>query len=97
MLTFVLTILGGVFTFTLGQVFLKLVIEPTQEFKKVLGKTSHTLLLHQAKLTKASSDENIASEIKLRSAEIASQIDTISWYCLAKFLTFQLLMRRANN
>lgn len=86
MLTFVLTILGGVFTFTLGQIFLKLVIEPTQEFKKTLGRISHSLLVHNTKLINAHSDENIALEIKQRSAEIASQIDTISWYRLAKFL-----------
>ncbi|MDD2864642.1 MAG: hypothetical protein PHC99_07940 [Methylococcales bacterium] len=86
MLTFVLTIFGGFLTFTFGQIFLKLVIEPAQEFKKALGRTSHTLLVHQAKLISAHSDENIALEIKQRSAEIASQIDTISWYQLAQLL-----------
>ncbi|MEI6746708.1 MAG: hypothetical protein WCL34_12170 [Methylococcaceae bacterium] len=86
MLTFSLTIFGGFLTFALGQVFLKLVIEPTQEFKKTLGRTSHTLLVHQIKLTNTIADENVALEIKLRSAEIASQIDVILWYPLMQKL-----------
>jgi hypothetical protein len=86
MLTFSLTIFGGFLTFVLGQIFLKLVIEPTQELKKALGRTSHTLLVHQAKLTNAVADENTALEIKLRSAEIASQVGIISWYGLVEMV-----------
>ena len=67
---------------------LKLAIEPTQELKKIIGKISHTLLVHEIKITNAIADEKIALEIKQRSAEIASQIDIILWYPLMAKIFF---------
>jgi hypothetical protein len=84
--TFVLTVLGGVFIFVLGQIVLKLVIDPAQELKRTLGGTSHSLLLHQAQLTNASFDKDIAAEIKLKSAEIVSKSHTVLWYALVRIV-----------
>jgi len=38
-----LTILGGVAVFVLGQIFLKFVIEPLQQYKEVKGEVSYAL------------------------------------------------------
>lgn len=42
--TVFLTVVSGVFTFVLGQIFVKLVIEPVHELKKTLGQISHSLI-----------------------------------------------------
>lgn len=42
--TVFLTILSGVITFALGQIFVKLVIDPVQDLKKTIGQVSHSLL-----------------------------------------------------
>lgn len=44
--TVLLTIVSGVLTFVLGQIFVKLVIEPVHEMKKTLGQISHSLIEH---------------------------------------------------
>lgn len=77
MTTFVFTVLSGVIIFVAGQFVLKLVIEPVQELKKSLGFVSYILLLHQAKLTNATSNNEIAYEIKSKSADILSKSSVV--------------------
>lgn len=77
MTTFVFTVLSGVIIFVAGQFVLKLVIEPVQELKKSLGSVSYILLLHQAKLTNATSNKEIAYEIKSKSADILSKSNVV--------------------
>jgi hypothetical protein len=80
------TVLGGVLVFVIGQIVLKLIIEPVQELKRSLGSTCHSLLLHQAKLTNAASDRDIAGEMKLKSAEILSKSQAVLWYSLVRIV-----------
>ncbi len=44
-MTVFLTILSGVLVYVLGQLLLKLVIEPVQEMRRAIGRTAHTLHL----------------------------------------------------
>ena len=83
--TFVLTVLGGVSVFLVGQIALKMILEPCQEMKRILGNTSHLLLYHQAKITNASANNDIATELKLKSAQIVSQTDVILLYSFVRF------------
>ncbi|HEY9625786.1 MAG TPA: hypothetical protein V6C84_00655 [Coleofasciculaceae cyanobacterium] len=82
----VLNALGGVLIFVIGQIILKLIIEPVQELKKILGDTDHILLIHQAKLTNAVSDEKIVTELKLKSSEIISKSDVVPCYAFIHIL-----------
>lgn len=45
-MTIFLTILAGVSTFVGGQIVLKLLIDPVQEFKRVIAEISHALIEH---------------------------------------------------
>lgn len=45
-MTVFLTIIAGVLTFIVGQLILKLVIEPVQEMKRTIGQISHSLVEH---------------------------------------------------
>ena len=44
--TVFLTVISGVLTYVLGQLVLKLVIEPVQETKRTIGQISHSLIEH---------------------------------------------------
>lgn len=46
--TVFLTVLSGVITYVLGQLVLKLVIEPVHEMRKTIGMISHALIEHAA-------------------------------------------------
>ncbi|HEX9875848.1 MAG TPA: hypothetical protein VGC50_04270 [Gammaproteobacteria bacterium] len=45
-MTIFFTILAGVSTFILGQIVLKLIIDPVQEFKRTVADISHALIEH---------------------------------------------------
>jgi len=45
-LTVFLTVVSGVLTYIIGQLVLKLVIEPVQELRKTIGLISHALIEH---------------------------------------------------
>ena len=84
MTNFILTVLGGVLIFVVGQILLKLVIEPAQELKKSLGAVSNILLLHQAQLINAAFNREIAFEIKSKSVEILSKSSVVLGYRLIR-------------
>ena len=42
--TVFLTVLSGVITFVIGQLIVKLVIDPVQEMKKTIGQVSHSMI-----------------------------------------------------
>lgn len=44
--TVFLTVISGVITYVLGQLVLKLLIEPVQEMKKLIGQIAHSLIEH---------------------------------------------------
>ena len=66
------TIIAGVFVFCLSQYFLKLILEPIIEFKKVLSQISHTLLLNQKEILGADTSEDIHISIIDLSAKLRS-------------------------
>jgi hypothetical protein len=41
-----ITVLAGVLTYVLGQITVKLIIEPVQELKKSIGKVAHGMVMH---------------------------------------------------
>lgn len=84
MMTFVLTVISGTLIFVVGQIFLKLVIEPALELRKTLGDVSKTLLIHQARLTNANPDNDIASTLISDSAELLSRSDVVLCYAFAE-------------
>src|SRR5688572_6183026 len=40
------TIVSGVFVFVLGQVFIRFIVEPLQDLKRVIGEISHALVYY---------------------------------------------------
>ncbi|MDO8788792.1 MAG: hypothetical protein Q7J42_12040 [Sulfuritalea sp.] len=60
------TVVTGVITFVVGQLIVKLVIEPVQELKRTIGQISHSLIEHA----------NVYQNPGLRSEEIQSETST---------------------
>lgn len=78
--TIVLSVVGGFIGFISGQFTLALVINPMQEFRKVIGEASYILLKYQSKLTNAVIDAEVSDELKSISAKLVSSTNTISLY-----------------
>lgn len=86
-----LTILSGVTVFVIGQVALKLFIDPIHDFKKVIGEISNCLInnagnyFEPEKLSVEKQGE-VAKELLGLSAKLNAQMSTIPFYSkLARF------------
>lgn len=84
LITFVLTMMGGIIIFIVSQIALKLVIEPVQQLKGAIGQTANTLLRYQAKITNVATDEEVSAAVKGHAAELMSKAEVISGYRLAR-------------
>lgn len=60
------TVVTGVITFVVGQIIVKLVIDPVQELKRTIGQISHALIEHA----------NVYQNPGLRSEEIQTEISS---------------------
>ena len=85
-MNFTLTILSAVLIFSFTQILLKLVIEPSQQLKISISLAGSTLLRHQAALTNATCDIEIANKLKDHAADILSKSSIVSCYWLARLL-----------
>jgi len=85
------TIIAGVFVFCLSQYFLKLVLEPIIEFKKLLSEISHTLLLNQKEILGVETNDYIQDSIAGLSAKLRSCTHIIPFHnSLQKIRIFNL-------
>ncbi|MCB2141191.1 hypothetical protein KQH27_00620 [bacterium] len=75
-----LTILAGVFVFSLSQYFLKLILEPIIQFRKILSEISNKLLSHQKAILGGNTNEDIHNEIAELSAKLRSSTYLIPFY-----------------
>ena len=75
--TVLLTVLSGVLTYVVGQLVLKLMIEPVQEMKKTIGQISHSLIEHANVIQ----NPGVPSEEKIKETsqhlrKLSSQVQT---------------------
>ena len=84
LLTSSLTVLTGVVVFVLSQMLGKLVIEPVQDLKKVLGEVRHALVFHAPAASTPVGDrasEDRAAEVFRRLAcDLQSRIGSVPCY-----------------
>lgn len=92
-----LPVVVGVMVFVFSQYFLKLILEPIIEFRKLLSEISHTLLLHQAKiLSGACHDENLHANLSALSAKLRSSAYLIPFYTWLNKLYIFALPKKEN-
>ena len=86
-MTHLATFLVAVFVFAASQYLLKLVLEPIQEHRRIVGCVASYLLRNQAKITNATPDFAISSEAHRLAADLwgsASAIFGYKFFCLLK-------------
>lgn len=86
--TIFVTVMSGVLTYVLGQVVVKLVIEPVQEFKKTIGKVAHALVM-RANVTSnpgvGTSDvlDSTSEELRTLSSDLHTHLRLIPYFSLS--------------
>lgn len=81
-LTAALTILGGVLVFVIGQVILKVFLEPVFELRRSIGFVSSIFLRHQAKITNGRINDEIQVDLKNASSQLLVNSQAIPLYPL---------------
>jgi hypothetical protein len=87
------TVLSGVAIFLLGQILLKLVLEPVQKLKQTFSAVSHAYLVHAPILYNpdAASDEQkneAAGHLRLLSGQLHADLSLVPCYDLFRWLFF---------
>ena len=90
-------IVVGVIVFALSQYFLKLILEPIIQFRKLLSEISHTLLYHQQELLSGNAENiKLYQEIAGLSAKLRSSVYLIPFYNFLVMLRAFGLPKRDN-
>ena len=73
----------GVVVYAASQYFLKLILEPIIEFRKLLSEISHTVLLNQGIIFSGDSDDkDLQGQLSALSAKLRSSVYLIPYYTL---------------
>ena len=87
LLTFVLTVLGGTLVFVLGQLILKMVLEPSADLSKIMAEIK-TAVIFYGNVESCIGDENLKAEARREFRKLASAIrykaDTIYLYSFVR-------------
>ena len=79
-MTYLATFLVAVFVLAASRYLLKLVLEPIQEHRRIVGCVASYLLRNQAKITNATPDLVISSEAHRLAADLWSSASVIFGY-----------------
>ena len=82
------TVVSGVITFVIGQLVVKLVIEPVQDFKKTIGQISHALIEHaqvylNPGVAKEEIQHGVSSQFRTLSSQLHAHLFLVPVYSLA--------------
>lgn len=80
------TIVAGVCVFVIGQVLVKLVIDPVQQLKAAISLTANTLLKHRAKISNATPNDDVSEAVKSHAADLISKAALVSFYPVTEWL-----------
>ena len=84
-LTVFITVLSGVITFVVGQLAVKLILDPVQDLKKTIGQISHTLVDRANVIANpdvSTKEEKNETSVLLRklSAHLHAHLYLVPWY-----------------
>lgn len=84
-MTIFLTILSGVLTFVIGQIIVKLVIDPVQDMKKTIGLISHTMVeranvISNPGISKEEVMEATSAELRKLSSQLHAHLCLVPFY-----------------
>ena len=82
---FVSTVFGAVLTFVAGQIVVKLIVEPVQDFKKCIGKVAHALqmranIISNPGVLEGHILDEASKDLRLLSSDLHMHLRLIPWY-----------------
>jgi hypothetical protein len=77
-------VVAGFLTFVLGQIFLRLVVEPVNDFKRHVSEIAHSLIEYAALLSNLPVPEEKAPEVKAHFRQLASKIQA-TFYLIPRY------------
>ncbi len=87
----------GVVVYVASQYFLKLILEPIIEFRKLLSEISHTVLLHQGVIFSGDADDKeLQGKLSALSAKLRSSVYLIPFYTLLNKLQVFRIPKKTN-
>jgi len=96
--TVFLTIVTGVVTFVLGQIIVKLLIEPVQEMKRTIGQISHSLIEHANVIQNPGiPKEDMINETSQHLRKLSSQLEAHIYLIPVYGLTSKLFCLPSRN
>ena len=78
------TVVTGFLTFVLGQIFLRLVVEPVSDFKRHVAAIAHSLMEYAAPLSNFPIPKKQADELKAHFRKLASQLQA-NFYLIPRY------------
>ena len=86
--TVFITVIAGVLTYVLGQIVVKLVIDPIQDFKKTIGKVAHTLVMRAGVISnpgigKDDAMDSTSNELRALSSDLHTHLRLIPYFSLS--------------
>ncbi len=80
LVTALLTTTLGLGVFLIGQVVLKLVIEPIQEQRKIIGEVSYALLVYEPNVVRSVGEEEARTHLRTLAGKLQSTLRSIPFY-----------------
>src|SRR5436309_3218258 len=89
--TVFLTVLSGVITYVIGQLILKLLIEPVHEMKKIVGQIAHSLtehanVIHNPGVPSEDVMKTTSQHLRKLSAQLEAQLYLVPMYPVSAFV-----------
>lgn len=82
--TIFLTVLSGTATYVSGQIAVKLIIDPVQEFKKTIGQISHSLIEHANVIANPQDEDKknkTSQHLRNLSSQLQAHLYIVPLYC----------------
>lgn len=85
------TILAGAGTFVTGQIILKLVIDPVQEFKRTISDIAHSFIMHaniygNPGMAGSEKEQEVSNEMRQFSSKLNAYMHLIPFYPITRFI-----------
>ena len=83
-MTIFAAVVAGFFTFVLGQIFVKLIVEPVSDFKRHIALIAHSLIEFAALLSNLPLPKKKTSELQTQFRQLASQLQA-TFYLIPRY------------
>lgn len=92
-----ITVISGVLIFIIGQIILKLILDPAVKLKETIGNVSALFLREQNKITNLSASDETLQKMKELASSLMAQKQAIPLYAATRFIAQLPPEKRVEN